>query len=255
MILAIDMGNSNVKIGIVEDEEHVIEERVHTDSTHTSLEYAEHILQVLSLYEIPKAKITGAVIASVVPPLTAVLSAAVNKVFGFRPMVVNGSLKTKVTFRGVDDPEYVGADLIAGAEAVFHEYPLPCIVVNMGTATTVTVVDKTGDFRGGVILPGMKTSLSALSDDAAILPEISLDEPGSPISLDTVECMRNGIIYGNAAQIDGIVARMEEELGEKCTVVATGGMARFCVPFCRHEVIPDRDLLMKGLYRIWMENK
>jgi len=255
MILAIDMGNSNVKIGIVEDEKHVIEERVHTDSTHTSLEYAEHILQVLSLYGIPKEKITGAVIASVVPPLTAVLSAAVNKVFGFRPMIVTGGLKTKVTFKGVDDPEYVGADLIAGAEAVLHEYPLPCIVVNMGTATTITVVDKTGDFRGGVILPGMKTALSALSDDAAILPEISLDEPGSTISLDTVECMRNGIIYGNAAQIDGIAARMEEELGQKCTVVATGGMARFCVPFCRHKVTLDRDLLMKGLYRIWTENK
>lgn len=255
MILAIDMGNSNVKIGIVENEKKVIEERVHTDSTHTSLEYAEHILQLLGLYHVKKEEITGAVIASVVPPLTAVLSAAVNKVFGFRPMIVNGNLKTSVTFKGVDDPCYVGADLVAGAEAVCREYPLPCIMVNMGTATTIMLVDKDGDFRGGSILPGMKTALSALSDDAAILPEISLDEPGSPITLDTVECMRGGIIYGNAAQIDGIVERMEEEIGEACTVVATGGMARFCVPYCRHGVILDKDLLMKGLYYIWTENK
>jgi len=255
MILAIDMGNSNVKIGIVDDDCHVIEERVHTDSTHTSLEYAEHFLQVLEIYGIKKEQITGAIIASVVPPLTAVLSAAVNKVFGFRPMIANGRLNTKVTFNGTDDPGYVGADLVAGAEAVCHEYPLPCITVCMGTATTIMVVDKTGDFRGGVILPGMKTSLSALSDDAAILPEISLDEPGSPITLNTVECMRSGIIYGNAAQIDGIVERMEKELGEKCTVVATGGMARFCVPYCTHDVILDRDLLMKGLYYIWRENR
>jgi len=255
MILAIDMGNSNVKIGIVENEKQVIEERVHTDSTHTSLEYAEHILQVLELYGIRKEQITGAVIASVVPPLTAVVSASVNKVFGFRPMVVNGTLKTEVTFSGVDDPCYVGADLIAGAEAVCHEYPLPCIIVNMGTATTIMVVDRNKDFRGGLILPGMKTSLSALSDDAAILPEISLDEPGTAITLNTVECMRSGIIYGNAAQIDGIVGRMEKELGEKCTVVATGGMARFCTPYCSHEVTLDQDLLMKGLYRIWKENK
>jgi len=255
MILAIDMGNSNIKIGLVKDTENVIEEHVHTENTHTSLEYAEHILQVLALYKVDKSEVTGAIIASVVPPLTAVLSAAVNKVFGFRPMIVNGTLKMKVTFSGVTDPGYVGADLVAGAEAVVHEYPLPCIMVNMGTATTIMVVDKNGDFRGGAILPGMRTSLDALSQDAAILPEISLDEPGSPITLNTVECMRNGIIYGCAAQIDGIVARMEEELGEKCTVVASGGMSRFCVPFCSHALIQDRNLLMKGLYLIYQENK
>ena len=254
MILAIDMGNSNIKIGIVSDSGRVIEERIHTDKYHTSLEYAAHILEVLSLYGIDRADISGAVIASVVPPLTAVLSAAVNKVMGFRPMIVNGNLKMKVTFHGVTDPGYVGADLVAGAEAVVHEYPLPCIMVNMGTATTIMLVDGTGDFRGGLILPGMKTSLDALSSDAAILPEISIDEPGSPITLNTEECMRNGIIYGCAAQIDGIVERMEQELGETCTVVATGGMSRFCVPFCKHKVIQDRDLLMKGLYRIYQEN-
>lgn len=255
MILAIDMGNSNIKIGIVMDSGRVIEERIHTDKYHTSLEYAEHILQVFSLYGIGKSEISGAIIASVVPPLTAVLSAAVNKVLGFRPMIVTGNLKMKVTFRGVEDPGYVGADLVAAAEAVAHEYPLPCIMVNMGTATTIMVVDGTGDFRGGLILPGMKTSLDALTSDAAILPEISIDRPGSSITMNTEECMRNGIIYGCAAQIDGIVDRMEQELGQKCAVVATGGMSRFCVPFCRHEITQDRDLLMKGLYRIYQENQ
>lgn len=255
MILAIDMGNSNVKIGIVKDENNVIEERIHTDNTHTSMEYAEHIISVLLLYGISRDEIEGAIISSVVPPLTAVVSAAVNKVFGFRPKIVNGNLNMTVTCSGTGDPNYVGADLLVAAEAVTTYYQLPCIIVNMGTATTVTLVDGTGDFRGGVILPGMKTSLQALSSGTAVLPEISLDEPGSTITLDTVECMRNGVIYGNAAQIDGIAERMEAELGERCNLVITGGMSRFCAPYCRHELIHDGMLMMKGLYRLYEENK
>lgn len=254
MILAIDMGNSHVKIGIVWNADNIIEERIHTDSTQTSMEYAEHILNILKLYKIDRKKVTGAIISSVVPPLTAVLSAAVNKVLGFRPMIVNGRLKMELTCGGVSDPDYVGADLLVGAEAVVAYYRMPCIMVNMGTATTVMLIDGTGDFRGGVILPGMQNSLNALSSGTAILPEISLDKPGSSITLDTVECMRNGIIYGNAAQIDGIAERMEQELGEKCSLVITGGMSRFTAPYCRHELVHDPMLMMKGLYRLYEEN-
>lgn len=253
MILAIDMGNTNVKLGIVQDENTIIEERIHTDDNQTSLEYAEHILHVLSLYNISEDEIEGAILSSVVPSLTPVLSAAVNKIFGFRPILVNSETKTSVHVRE-GYQKGIGADLLVTAEAVAADYPLPCVVVNMGTATTITIVDDTREFLGGVILPGMRTSLQALSTEAATLPDISLDKAGSTISLDTEECMRSGIVYGCAGQIDGIVSRMEEELGKDCNVVITGGMAKFCVPYCVHEVTEDETLMMKGLYKLYQLN-
>ena len=250
MILAIDMGNSNIKIGLVTDKDHIIEERINTYYNSTSFEYAEHIMQMLAHYKVDKKEISGAIMSSVVPPLTAVLSAAVNKVLGFRPLLVGKSLKTEVRF-----PEPVGEDLMVAAEAAYSLGYRPCIIVNMGTATTITVIDRDGVFRGGVILPGMKTALSALSQNAAILPAISLGKPGSTISFDTDECMRSGIIYGSAGQIDGIVSRMEKELGYACKIIATGGMARFCVPYCSRNVEQKSTLLMIGLMRIYEENK
>jgi len=254
MILAIDMGNTNVKIGIVRDINDIIEERIRTDANQTSLEYAEHILSILGLYDIDMKDIEGAILSSVVPSLTAVLSAAVNKLFGFRPIIVNCEMNTTVKLKDGEEMRGVGADLLVGAEAVVDSYPLPCVVVNMGTATTITVVNENREFLGGVILPGMKTSLQALSVGAATLPDISLDRPGSTISLNTEECMRSGIIYGNAAQIDGIVSRMEEELGKDCSVVITGGMSIFCVPYCNHEVFGEDKLMMKGLYKLYQLN-
>ncbi|MCQ2400447.1 MAG: type III pantothenate kinase [Lachnospiraceae bacterium] len=250
MILAIDMGNTNIKIGLVKDEKNIIEERISTEYDRTSLEYAEHIMFVLEFYNVKASDISGAILSSVVPPLTAVLSAAVNKVLGIRPIIVSNRLRSEVTFA-----DGVGADLIAAGEAAHAFYGGPCIMANLGTATTITVVTEDCIFRGGVILPGMKTSLKALSQGAAVLPEISFDRPGSVISLNTVECMRSGIIYGSAAQIDGIAERMEEEMGEKCTLLLTGGMARFCEPYIRHGVIRDDALIMKGLYRLYEENR
>lgn len=249
MILAIDMGNTNIKIGLVEDSQNIIEERISTEYDRTSLEYAEHIMFVLNFYKVKTSDISGAILSSVVPPLTAILSAAVNKVIGVRPVIVSNRLKSEVVYA-----DGVGADLIAAAEAAHAYYGGTCIIANLGTATTLTVVTKDGAFRGGVILPGMTTSLKALSSGASVLPGISLDKPGSVISLNTVECMRSGIIYGNAAQIDGIAERMENELKEKCTLLITGGMARFCEPFLKHEVIWDEALIMKGLYRLYTEN-
>ena len=169
--------------------------------------------------------------------------------------MVNGDMKMHVGLSGLADKTGLGADLIAAAEGAYKSYKLPCIIVNMGTATTMTMVDKDGEFRGGVILPGMKTSLNALTSSAAILPDIRLDHPGSAIGFNTEECMRNGIIYGNASQIDGITARMEEEIGEPCTVVATGGMAKFCVSACRRKVTLDDKIIMTGLLSLYELNR
>lgn len=254
MLLAIDMGNSNIKIGVVRDEHHIIEERVTTARDKTSMEYAMDIISILSFHHIERTDIEGAVISSVVPPLTGILETAVRKVTGKNPLIVTSDLNFHIHFEDMQYPEKIGSDILAGLEAAWLSYQKPVIVVNMGTATTITVVRRDGQYIGGVILPGMKVSLSSLSMNAAQLPFISLEKPGKIIANETTECMRSGILYGNAAQLDGIIARMEEELGETCAVVATGGLARFVVPLCRHRIVLDNGLLMKGLLEIYREN-
>lgn len=254
MLLAIDMGNSNIKIGVVTDEEHIIEERVTTAHDKTSMEYAMDILAVLNLHRIPLEGFEGAIISSVVPPLTGTLSTAVKKVLGKEPMLVNSGLRMHIRLDKMQYPEKIGADLLCGLEAASLQFPEPVVVINMGTATTLTVLDHGTYYIGGVILPGLKVSLSSLSSKTAQLPAISLEPPGKVIANETVDCMRSGILYGNAAQLDGLLDRMEEELGEPCHVVATGGLARFVVPLCRHEICLDKNLLMKGLLAIYRQN-
>ena len=154
----------------------------------------------------------------------------------------------------MDNPKTVGSDMIVDAVAAIHEYPKPIVVIDMGTATTMSVVDKAGNYIGGVILPGLKVSLDSLSGKTAQLPYISLSTPDKVIGKNTIDCMRSGIIYGNAAQIDGIMDRMEAELGEKASAVATGGLAKFITPLCRHHIVYDDALLLKGLLILYRKN-
>lgn len=255
MILAIDMGNSNIKIGVLEDEEHMIEERVSTAYNKTSMEYAMDITAILEFHGIDKKHIDGAILSSVVPPLTGTLRTAVRKVLGKAPLLVRSNLHMHIGLSSMKYPEKVGADLLAGLEAANLAYPgEPVIVVTMGTATTMTVLTKEREYIGGVILPGLQVSLNSLSVGTAQLPAISLEKPGRVIANETAECMRSGILYGNAAQIDGLISRMEEELGMPCRVVATGGLARFVVPLCRHKIVLDKWLLMKGLLALYRQN-
>ena len=255
MILAIDMGNSNIKIGIVGENDYVNEERLTTAYEKTSLEYASDIMSVLDFHDLKKKDISGAIISSVVPPLTGIVTTAVRKVLNLEPMIVSSDMKMDIALSKFKYPKGIGADLIVGAQAAFKEYSTPCIVINMGTATTVTVVDSDGEFLGGSIMPGMKQSANSLASSTAILPEIDLDKPGRVISRDTVQCMRSGIVYGIAGGIDTIIEKAEQELGKKCNVVACGGMARFAIPYCKRSIIIDEKLLMKGLMRLYELNK
>ena len=257
MILAIDMGNTNIKIGMISDREgsSIREERLMTDRNKTSMEYALMITSILDFYDISKRDFEGAIISSVVPPLTGVLDTAVRKVLGVEPLIVKGSMKLDISLEKFPIPDILGADLIIGAEAAYKLYEPPVAVINMGTATTITVISKEGRFEGGLILPGLKTSIASLSQGTAQLPEIDLSRPGAIITVDTTESMRSGIIYGNAAQLDGLLGRLEQELGESCTVVATGGLSRFVIPYCSHKVIMDDKLLMKGLLMLYNENR
>ncbi len=253
MILAIDMGNSNITIGGIDEERTYFEERITTNHQETGLEYAVKLKNILEIYHIELSEIEGAIVSSVVPPLNAAISSAVKKLFGFRPMLVGSGMKTGMNIL-MDNPKTVGSDLIVDAVAAVKEYPCPIIIIDMGTATTMSVVDKKGSYTGGVILPGLKVSLDSLSSKTAQLPYISLDIPDKVIGKNTIDCMRSGIMYGSAGMLDGIIDRMAEELGEMPSIVATGGLARFVTPLCRHKIIYDETLLLKGLLTLYRKN-
>lgn len=253
MILAIDMGNTNIVIGGIDHEKTYFEERVTTNHSKTSLEYAIDMKNILEIYNIELSQVTGAIVSSVVPPLNAAISSAVKKIFGFRPLIVGAGMKTGLNII-MDNPKTVGSDMIVDAVAAIKDYPCPIIIIDMGTATTMSVVDHSGNYIGGAIIPGLKVSLDSLSSKTAQLPYISLDIPSKVIGKNTIDCMRSGIMYGNAGIIDGIIDRMEQELGEKATVIATGGLSRFIVPLCKHEIIYDEALLLKGLLILYEKN-
>ena len=254
MILALDMGNTNIVVGGIDDEQTYFVERITTDLIKTSLEYAVSIKNILEIHHIDASEIEGAIISSVVPPLNATLSSAIKKILGFRPKLVGSGMKTGMNIL-MDNPKSVGSDQIVDAVAASHEHPLPLIVIDMGTATTMCVVDKHRNYIGGIILPGLKVSLDSLSSKTAQLPYISLEVPDRVIGKNTIDCMRAGIIFGNVDMIDGIIDRMERELGQPATVVATGGLSRFITPMCRHKIICDDALLLKGLLILYQKNK
>ncbi len=254
MILAIDMGNTNIVIGAIDNEKTYFVERVTTNHGKTDLEYAVNIKSILEIHDIPLSLIDGAIVSSVVPPLNATILSSVKKIFGFKPLLVGSGMKTGLNIL-MDNPKTVGSDMIVDAVAAIRDYPCPIIIIDMGTATTMSVVDSSGNYIGGVILPGLKVSLDSLSGKTAQLPYISLDIPGSVIGKNTIDCMRSGIMYGNAAMIDGIIDRMEKELGAIPSVVATGGLSQFTIPLCRHHISYEDDLLLKGLLILYNKNR
>ena len=211
-------------------------------------------MDILGLHKVDREAITGAVLSSVVPKLTEYISAAVKRIFGFRPLVVSyESLEgLKISIR---HPETTGPDLIAGYVAAKELYGCPCIVIDMGTATTITVIDKEGALLGGGIVPGVGISLDALTSRAALLSSISLDTPAHVIGRDTVECLQSGMVYGTASMLDGFCDRIEEELGYPCRVVATGGLAGQVVRCCRRKVELSDTLLLDGLKLIYDREK
>ena len=256
MILAIDMGNTNIVIGCVDEEKVLFEERLATDLSKTELEYVVIFKTVLELYGIEKEKVTGAIISSVVPQLVNIIKSAVYKLITVDPMVVGPGVKTGLNIL-MDEPRRVGSDLIVDAVAAINNYGTPLIVIDMGTATTMSVIDRKGNYIGGVIMPGIKVSVDSLVSRTAQLQRISLDAPDKVIGKNTINCMKSGVIYGNASCIDGMIDRLAEEMGEGLSdikVVATGGLARVILPQCRHNIIQDDELLLKGLKIIYDKN-
>ena len=254
MILTIDIGNSNIVLGGVKDDEIVFEARLRTEVTKTSDQYCVDLKILMDVYGVRVDDIEGTIIASVVPQVLNSMQTAVKKLTGKICLVVGPGLKTGLDIR-LENPNQTGADLVVGCVAALREHKPPMIVVDMGTATTMVVLDQKGALVGGCICPGVKISMDALTERAALLPGLQLDQPKRAIGRNTVDCMRSGIMMGAACMLDGMVERMEEELGCKTTVVVTGGIAKFVIPMCRTPMIYEKDLIIKGLAALYRENK
>lgn len=254
MILTVDIGNSNIVIGGVEGENILMNARIRTEPTKTSDEYCVDLKTLMDVYHLRPDDIGGSIIASVVPQVLNSFQTAIKKLTGKNSMVVGPGLKTGLNIL-VENPGQTGADLVVADVAALRMYQPPMIIVDMGTATTISVLDKNGAHVGGCICPGVKISLDALTERTALLPGLRLDQPKHAIGRNTIDAMRSGIMMGNAAMIDGMIDRMEKELGYQTTVIATGGIAKFIVPMCSRSIIYDKDLVTKGLAILYRENK
>lgn len=253
MILAIDIGNTNIVIGCIELEKIYFVERVSTDISKTELEYVVELKTLLDLYQIKMSDITGCIIASVVPPLNNVVKAAAEKLLHISPLLVGPGVKTGLNIL-MDNPGQLGSDLVVNAVAGLKYYGAPIIMIDMGTATTISVVDQNKNYIGGMILPGVKVSLESLVNRTSQLPKISLEAPKKVIGRNTIDCMKSGIVMGQAACIDGMIERIWEELGYQTDIVATGGLAGSIVPYCKKNIIHDNELTLKGLSVIYHKN-
>lgn len=253
MILAVDIGNTNIVLGCIEDGRILFEARMATDRLKTSDQYCVELKSLLSLYEVSPKNVSGSIVSSVVPPVLNSIKTAIYKLTGGDCLVVGPGIKTGMNIR-MDNPLEVGSDLIVASVAAIAEYGAPLLLVDMGTATTVTAVDESGAFIGGCICPGVKISMQALTDRTAQLPGISLDEPACAIGKNTRDSMRSGIMFGAAAMIDGLLDRMEAEMGGDVKAIATGGLSRYIIPLCRRKLIYDRSLMLKGMWLIYQRN-
>lgn len=252
MILAIDIGNTNIVIGVFDDEELVTSGRFATSIYETEEEYALKFKFFLDMHNIEN--IEGAIISSVVPALVGTLKKAIRIVTDKNALVVGPGIKTGLSIK-IDDPATLGADIAVGAVAAKEKYPHPAIIFDLGTATTGFVIDKDGACIGGMIAAGVRSSINALSSGTAQLPQIDISAPSKVIGTNTIDCMRNGAVVGTALMLDGFIDRFEEELGEKATVIVTGGLGKSIARNCKHEMIIDDNLLLDGLRIIYNKNK
>ncbi|PYG85755.1 type III pantothenate kinase [Ruminiclostridium sufflavum DSM 19573] len=253
IILAIDIGNTTVVIGCMINGKVIFSGRVDSNGNYSCDDYAAYIKNILAKANIDTNDIKGSIISSVVPKLTNALKKAVVIVTNTIPLIAGAGLKTNLNIM-VQNPEQLGSDRIVDAVAAVHYYSKPVIIFDMGTATTVSVVDDGWNFRGGLIMLGVKSALEALSNRASQLPAVNLEECGNIIGKNTIECMQSGSIYGHAAMVDGIIRKLKKQVGKHPTVIATGGLARLIVPHCEEKIFYDENLLLKGLYLLYEKN-
>lgn len=254
MLLAIDIGNTNITLGAYEDEILRFTARLATAHGTTSDQYAVEIKNILELYGLNADRIEDCIISSVVPSVGGAVCNAVSLLCDIVPLELGPGVKTSLNIK-IDNPAQLGADLVAGAVGAIIEYTLPCVVIDMGTASTISVIDRNGAYLGGVISAGVRLTLKALTENTAQLPSIDINAPKSVIGSNTVDCMKSGLIYGTAAMLDGLLDRISEELGEVPTVVATGGLSKDIIIHCKNNIIYNSNLLLDGLREIYEKNR
>lgn len=253
MVLAVDVGNTHIVLGCIEDGKIRCIERIVTNPMSTSSEYAVQLRQILEFEGIDYTNLEGAILSSVVPAVNEPMKTAILRLTGQDPLIVGSGIRTGLNIK-IDDPSQAGADLVAASVGALEEYGAPLIVLDLGTATTAMVLDRDGAFRGGSIMAGVKLSINALTEHTSLLQQVSVEAPKKCIGTNTIDCLKSGAVFGHAAMIDGIIDRMEEELGCPAKVIATGGLARTIVEQCRHDITVDDDLLLKGLWALYKKN-
>jgi type III pantothenate kinase len=253
MLVAIDCGNTHTVIGLFSNREIVDHWRIATMSERTSDELALMFQQFLSLYGTADEPITGMVIGSGVPRITAALREMSERYFGFSALVLEAGVRTGMPIL-YDEPRNVGADRIANAIGAYDLYEGPTIIVDFGTANTVDAVSERGEYLGGAIFPGIEISLDALFARAAMLRRVELVAPKNVIGKSTIEAIQSGAVYGYTGQVDGLVERFEAELG-KCAVVATGGLAELIIPHSRTIEHLEPWLTLQGLRLVYERNQ
>ena len=253
MILTVDIGNTNIVLGGVTGNQVTFKARLRTELTKTSDQLSVDLKILMDIYEVDLHEIEGVIIGSVVPQVLNAFQTALKKLIGKTALVVGPGLKTGLNIL-LDNPGQTGADLVAGDVAALREHKPPLIVIDMGTATTMAVLDKDGAHIGGSIMPGVKISMEALKERTALLPGLQLDQPKGAIGRNTVDAMRSGVMLGSACMIDGMIERIWQELGYQTTVIATGGIAKFIIPLCKTPILYDQDLVIKGLAALYRAN-
>ena len=253
MLLSIDIGNTNISLGVFSGDELVLNCRFATERQKTEDQYAIEFTDIFTLYKINPKKITGGIISSVVPEITIAVKHALFKLIDGQVITLAPGIKTGLNIL-IDNPAQLGGDLAAGAVGAVTYYPLPAFIVDLGTATKVCVVDEKKNFRGCLIAPGVAISLKALTDTSSLLQTISLEAPKKVCGTNTADSMQSGVILGTAAMIDGLIDRLSDEIGKPKSVIATGGLSYFLPQVCKHEMIYDKHLVLKGLKEIYKKN-
>ncbi len=253
MILTIDIGNTNITLGAYDGDELTFTSRLSTDTSKTADQYAIELNSLLGLNSVEPDIIEGAAISSVVPSVGSAMKRAVRRLFNVEPVFIGPGVKTGPNIR-IDNPAQLGADLVAGTVGAFAKYPKPCIIFDLGTATTISVIDSSGAMIGGAIAAGLVTTMNALAAKTAQLPYVEMEAPDKVIGANTVDCLKSGLIIGAAAMLDGMAARFERELGQTATLVATGGLASKVTEHCERDIIIDENLLLDGLLLIYKKN-
>lgn len=254
MLLVVDVGNTNVTLGVFEGEKLHATWRMTTVVNQMSDEYAALLIALMHHHGLEASDINEIAICSVVPPLITTFVELSEKYFKTTPLVVGAGVKTGVRIR-MDNPKEVGADRIADAAAAHHLYEGPLVIIDLGTATTFGIVSKEGDYIGGIVATGIATAAEALFSKTAQLPRVELAHPKHVIGTNTIAAIQSGIIYGYASLVEGMIARIREELGEKATIVATGGYARLIANETNIIDIVNPDLTLIGLKLIYRMNR